>query len=254
MTWRWVNRAASVILALVVLATLGGGYLFYRAMPAYSGTDSLPGLSAEVRVWRDHFGVPHIFAPTMDDAARTLGYIHASERMFQMEIMRRVGQGRMAEIRGAALLGVDHREDHVVLGRLGLEGLGLEGLGEGQRDDRSAFGKRAVGAAHHGVLLVEDAGNFEHARSEERREDRVAAERGVIGHEDDRVAVRWDLHGTRDHPVRVERAATGALPQRHGALGPEAHPYAVGLALHDEDGVGQPFQLGGVELLDVGAG
>ena len=107
MAWRWVNRAASLILALVVLATLGGGYLFYRAMPAYSGTETLPGLSAEVRVWRDHFGVPHIFAASMDDAARTLGYTHASERMFQMDIMRRVGQGRMAEIRGADLLGVD---------------------------------------------------------------------------------------------------------------------------------------------------
>src|SRR5208283_3730433 len=43
----------------------------------------------------------------MDDAARALGYTHASERMFQMEILRRVGQGRMAEIRGADLLGVD---------------------------------------------------------------------------------------------------------------------------------------------------
>src|SRR5271154_3950887 len=107
MAWRWVNRAASFILALVVLATLGGGYLFYRAMPATSGVEKLPGLAAEVRVWRDHFGVPHVFAASMDDAARALGYTHASERMFQMEIMRRVGQGRMAEIRGAELLGVD---------------------------------------------------------------------------------------------------------------------------------------------------
>ncbi|HEY1453181.1 MAG TPA: hypothetical protein VGF57_06935, partial [Roseiarcus sp.] len=68
MVWRWVNRAASLILALVVLATLGGGYLFYRAMPAYSGAEKLPGLTADVRVWRDHFGVPHIFAASMDDA------------------------------------------------------------------------------------------------------------------------------------------------------------------------------------------
>ena len=43
----------------------------------------------------------------MDDAARALGYLHASERMFQMDILRRVGQGRMAEIRGADLLPVD---------------------------------------------------------------------------------------------------------------------------------------------------
>ena len=107
MAWRWINRAASLLLALVVLATLGGGYLFYRAMPAASGVEKLPGLKAEVRIWREHFGVPHIFAASMDDAARALGYVHASERMFQMEIMRRVGQGRMAEIRGADLLGVD---------------------------------------------------------------------------------------------------------------------------------------------------
>jgi penicillin amidase len=107
MMWPWVNRAASLILALVVLATLGGGYLFYRAMPAYSGAERLPGLTADVRVWRDHFGVPHIFAASMDEAARALGYLHASERMFQMEILRRVGQGRMAEIQGAELLGVD---------------------------------------------------------------------------------------------------------------------------------------------------
>jgi penicillin amidase len=96
-----------LLLAVVVFVTLAGGYLFYRAMPVTSGVEKLPGLSAEARVWRDHFGVPHVFAASMDDAARVLGYLHASERMFQMEILRRVGQGRMAEIRGADLLGVD---------------------------------------------------------------------------------------------------------------------------------------------------
>ena len=104
---RLINWAASLALALVVFATLGGAYLFYRAMPAYSGAERLPGLSSEARVWRDDYGVPHIFAGSMDDAARALGYLHASERMFQMDILRRVGQGRMAEIRGADLLPVD---------------------------------------------------------------------------------------------------------------------------------------------------
>ena len=107
MAWRLVKWAAGLAIALVVLATLAGFYLFYRAMPAYSGVEKLPGLSAEVRVWRDAHGVPHVFAGSMDDAARALGYLHAGERMFQMEILRRVGQGRMAEIRGADLLGVD---------------------------------------------------------------------------------------------------------------------------------------------------
>ena len=60
MAWRWINRAASFILALIVVALLAGAYLFYRAMPAYSGAEKLPGLSAHVRIWRDHFGVPHL--------------------------------------------------------------------------------------------------------------------------------------------------------------------------------------------------
>jgi penicillin G amidase len=107
MAWRLIKWAASLALALVVFAMLAGAALFYRAMPAYSGAEKLPGLAAEVRVWRDAYGVPHVFAASMDDAARALGYVHASERMFQMEIMRRVGQGRMAEIRGADLLSVD---------------------------------------------------------------------------------------------------------------------------------------------------
>ena len=107
MAWRLVNWAASLAIALIVLMTLAGGYLFYRAMPAYSGAEKLPGLSAEVRVMRDAHGVPHVFAGSMDDAARALGYLQAGDRMFQMEILRRVGQGRMAEIRGADLLDVD---------------------------------------------------------------------------------------------------------------------------------------------------
>ena len=107
MAWRLIKWAASLVIALVVFATLAGAYLFYRAMPAYSGAEKLPGLSAEVRVWRDAYGVPHIFANSMDDAARALGYLQASERMFQMDILRRVGQGRMAEIRGPDLLPVD---------------------------------------------------------------------------------------------------------------------------------------------------
>jgi penicillin amidase len=73
---------------------------FYRAMPAYSGTERLPGLASEARVWRD--ARRPTFCGSMDDAARALGYLHASERMFQMDILRRVGQGRMAE--SAALI------------------------------------------------------------------------------------------------------------------------------------------------------
>ncbi len=107
MKWRLFRGLLRLLIALVVVAVAGTAWLFWRAMPTMSGTEALPGLSAEVRVWRDAYGVPHVFAGSMDDAARALGYLHASERLFQMEIQRRVGQGRMAELAGADLLDVD---------------------------------------------------------------------------------------------------------------------------------------------------
>jgi penicillin amidase len=101
MAWRLIKGLLRLVIGLVVLATLAGAYVFWRAMPTTSGSEKLAGLSAEVRVWRDAYGVPHIFAASMDDAARALGYLHASERLFQMETQRRGGQGRLAEILGA---------------------------------------------------------------------------------------------------------------------------------------------------------
>jgi penicillin G amidase len=107
MVGRLLKWALIVVVALGVLAFGAIAAIFYRAMPDYAGAASLPGLTGEVRVYRDAHGVPHIFAPSMNDAARALGYIHASERLYQMEIQRRAGQGRLAEIAGADLIGVD---------------------------------------------------------------------------------------------------------------------------------------------------
>jgi penicillin amidase len=107
MKFRLLKALAKFVVVLVVVGAAAGTYLFYRAMPAYSGAAALPGLTAETRVWRDAYGVPHIFARSLDDAARALGYIHASERLYQMEIQRRVAQGRIAEIVGPDFAGVD---------------------------------------------------------------------------------------------------------------------------------------------------
>jgi len=107
MRWRLFRALLRLVFALVVVAALAGAYIFWRAMPVYAGSEKLPGLTAEVRVWRDSYGVPHIFARSMDDAARALGYLHASERLFQMEVTRRVGQGRIAEILGPDFLKAD---------------------------------------------------------------------------------------------------------------------------------------------------
>ena len=107
MKFRIVRALAKLVVVLSSSAFVAGAYLFYRAMPAYSGPVALPGLNGETRVWRDAYGVPHIFAPQLDDAARALGYLHASERLYQMEVNRRVGQGRLAELAGPSLVEVD---------------------------------------------------------------------------------------------------------------------------------------------------
>ena len=107
MWWRLTKWLFRLVVTLVIVGVVVIGWLFWRAMPTTSGTEKLTGLSADVHVWRDGYGVPHIFAANMDDAARALGYLHASERLFQMEVNRRVGPGRAAETFGVDLLKVD---------------------------------------------------------------------------------------------------------------------------------------------------
>jgi penicillin amidase len=102
-----LKTVAKLAVILVFVAAAITFYLFYRAMPEYYGRVALPGLSAEARVWRDDYGVPHIFAASFDDAARALGYIHANERLYQMETLRRAAQGRLAEIAGPDYLSLD---------------------------------------------------------------------------------------------------------------------------------------------------
>ena len=104
-------RFAGYGLVLASIALTGAGFWgaskFRHALPVYNGEANIGGLSGEVHVVRDTYGVPHIFAPTMNDAARALGYVHAGERMFQMEMQRRAGQGRLSEVVGSDTLGID---------------------------------------------------------------------------------------------------------------------------------------------------
>jgi penicillin amidase len=75
----------------------------------------LTGLESEVEVYFDDHGVPHIFAKSWKDAARTLGYLHATDRLGQMDLYRRQASGTMAEIRGKEAL-----ENDILMRRLGI--------------------------------------------------------------------------------------------------------------------------------------
>jgi penicillin amidase len=98
------------VLVLVLLAAGIGGYLYYelrRSLPQTEGVASLSGLTAPVEVVRDRHGVPHLFGADIRDLARAMGYVHAQDRLFQMELTRRLGSGRLAEVFGAEAVAQD---------------------------------------------------------------------------------------------------------------------------------------------------
>jgi penicillin amidase len=97
---KWVGRISLAVLALVLVAG-GGLYLYLRAsLPQTSGRLELAGLQAQVDIVRDAYGIPHVFAQNENDAWFALGFLHAQDRLFQMETVRRIAQGRLAELIG----------------------------------------------------------------------------------------------------------------------------------------------------------
>jgi penicillin amidase len=106
--WAKAGMAAGAVGAAVAGA-VGGLYagLLRRPLPRRRGRVTLPGLHAEVEVVVDTWGVPHIFATTLADAVRAQGYLHAQDRLWQLELNRRVVAGRLAEIVGEVAVPLD---------------------------------------------------------------------------------------------------------------------------------------------------
>jgi penicillin G amidase len=101
---RWVTAGV----AALVLVLAGGVYLYLRSsLPQTAGRLMLAGPEAPIRIERDADGIPTIIARSDADAAFGLGFVHAQDRLFQMELMRRYGAGRLAEILGKEALPVD---------------------------------------------------------------------------------------------------------------------------------------------------
>lgn len=99
----WLKITLSILISFILIIIIGG-YIFYRmlntSLPLYEGTLNAPGLHEQVEIYRDSLAVPYIFANNDEDVAFALGYLHAQERMFVMDIVRRAGAGRLSEIFG----------------------------------------------------------------------------------------------------------------------------------------------------------
>ena len=104
---RWLRRLSLLLLALALLVAAGLAGALWWTLPAEEGELRLAGLSAPVEVRFDEQGIPRIAAADERDAAMALGWLHARDRMFQMELMRRGAAGRLAELLGPPALRLD---------------------------------------------------------------------------------------------------------------------------------------------------
>ncbi|MFC0410434.1 penicillin acylase family protein [Roseomonas elaeocarpi] len=104
---RFVLRSLSALVVLILVLPGAVAGLLWWTLPGRDETLDLPGLSAPVEITLDRDGVPRIRANNEFDAAMALGVLHARDRMFQMELMRRGASGRLSEIAGPATLRAD---------------------------------------------------------------------------------------------------------------------------------------------------
>ncbi len=104
---RWLKRSALVLLFAIVLAFGTGWWLLHGSLATLDGEIALPALSAPVSIERDAIGVVTIHAANEIDALRALGYVHAQERFFEMDLLRRSAAGELSELFGKIALPLD---------------------------------------------------------------------------------------------------------------------------------------------------
>ena len=104
---KFIKKASKIVVLLLILLIVG--YFAYAKWnaPTYSGVLQIENLSDEVTVYFDDNGVPHIIAQNQNDAYVALGYLHAQDRLWQMELIRRIAPGRLSEIFGKELVKTD---------------------------------------------------------------------------------------------------------------------------------------------------
>ncbi|MCB0749959.1 MAG: penicillin acylase family protein, partial [Ignavibacteriae bacterium] len=90
----------TIIIILLILA-IGSIYMLRSSLPEYSGKKTIQNISDKIEIYRDDYGVAFINTETELDAYFALGYIHAQERLFQMDLSRRAGEGRLSEVLGS---------------------------------------------------------------------------------------------------------------------------------------------------------
>ncbi|MFZ5916551.1 MAG: penicillin acylase family protein [Chloroflexota bacterium] len=105
--WRIIGGIVALCLVLGALLAAIGYHYASRGYPRYDGNVAVPGLASPVQIYRDRWGVPYVDAASAADLFFAQGYLHAQDRLWQMEYQRRTGHGRLAELMGEPALESD---------------------------------------------------------------------------------------------------------------------------------------------------
>ncbi|KAB2872694.1 MAG: penicillin acylase family protein, partial [Burkholderiaceae bacterium] len=104
---KWLRGVWWVLVSLLLLVAIAAGIYTMRAMPTIDGRLDIAALQQPVRIERDANGIPTIKAKNTHDLWFALGFVHAQDRLWQLETHRRIGAGRLAEAFGEAALPSD---------------------------------------------------------------------------------------------------------------------------------------------------
>jgi len=156
------HRLRNLLAGLFLIATLvssGTAGLYWRwsraALTKLDGHARLPGLQAEATVRRDGLGIPHILAKSTLDAVRAQGYVTAQDRLWQMDLLRRRAQGRLAEAFGEGALRADREARTLGLGLVARESLTAMSADARALLEAYAAGVSAYIQAHRDALPLE---------------------------------------------------------------------------------------------------
>lgn len=220
-----------VLLGLLTLLLLAALLHLRSSLPKTSGTLTLPGLTAPVEVVRDANAVPHIYAQSREDAYLALGFVHAQDRLFQMDFQRRVGAGRLSEVLGEATLETDRF----------LRTLGVYRVAERSLPNLSAEAQGALSAYTAGVNAFLEG-----------RQGALPPEFLILGYEpepwrpaDSLVWLKmmaWDLGGNWEDELLRARLLQVLPPERVAELFPP-YPGDAPVALPDFSALYQHLPL-----------
>ena len=96
-----------IVLGIIAILALSSAVYVYTHTPEYVGNIETDKLNNKVEVYFDTYGIPHIYAKKEEDALRVLGYVHAQDRLWQMELLRRIAKGGLSEVFGEDMLKTD---------------------------------------------------------------------------------------------------------------------------------------------------